>query len=74
MAVATRGGTSDCPVPAGLERYLGGVDYPVSKEALLEHAEQEGAPEDVRQTLEALEPADFDSPAAVSKAVSDLSR
>lgn len=72
--MATRDGGSECPSPAGLQDYLGGVDYPVSKEALVDHAERDGAPEDVRQTLEALDPADFDSPAAVRKAVEDLSR
>lgn len=60
--------------PTELQKYLRGVDYPASKETLVERAQEEGAPEPVRQTLEALPPQDFDSPAAVSKAVGELSR
>lgn len=66
--------SSDSPTPADLPQYLGGVDYPASRDELIEHAERSGAPEDVRETLEALEQQDFDSPAAVAEAVAQLSR
>ena len=54
--------------PVQLQKYLGGIDYPVSKDDLLRHAEQNGADEEVRQTLQDL-PADrFNSPNDVSEA------
>ena len=66
--------SSDAPTPPDLSAYLDGVTYPVSREDLVEHAERSGAPEDVRETLEALEQVEFESPAAVTKAVGELSR
>jgi hypothetical protein len=53
---------SDNPNPIELQRYLKGVDYPASRQDLIQWAEQEGAPEDLRSTLERLDADRFDSP------------
>lgn len=69
-----RGESSECPTPPDLRRYLHAVEFPVGRDELLEHVESAGAPEDVRQALEALEPQDFESVEAVQRAVEALSR
>lgn len=56
--------------PIEVQKYLGGVSYPASKDDLVRCAEQHDAPEDLRETLAGLPADQFDSPAAVSKAVS----
>ena len=58
--------------PIQLEKYLKGVDYPVSKADLLKQAEKNGADEQARSTLEQLPDQSFDSPTDVSKAVGAL--
>lgn len=69
-----RGPTSACPTPPELGRFLQGVEFPVGRDELLAHVQAEGAPVDVRQTLEALELQDFESREALQKAVDALSR
>ena len=58
------------PTPIELQKYLGGVDYPVSKDDLVSTARDNGAPDDVVSALESSNEDSFDSPTAVSKAVS----
>ncbi|MDX2376741.1 DUF2795 domain-containing protein [Microbacterium sp. LRZ72] len=58
------------PTPIELQKYLGGVDYPVSRDDLLTTARDNGAPDDMLQALEQSGQDSFDSPTAVSSAVS----
>jgi hypothetical protein len=54
--------------PIQLQKFLGGVDYPVDKNKLIEHARGKGADEETVRTLQGL-PADrFNSPNDVSEA------
>lgn len=53
--------------PAQVQKYLGGLDYPVSKQQLVEKARQEGASEEVMRLLEQLPDQEYGSPVAVSK-------
>ncbi len=69
-----RGATSACPTPPELGVYLNGVEFPVGRDELISHVQDAGAPQDVRQTLEALEPGDFESKDALERAVAGLSR
>jgi hypothetical protein len=39
--------------PIQLQKYLGGVDYPTDKQTLVKTAKDQGADDDVIQTLEA---------------------
>ena len=55
--------------PIQLQKYLKGMDYPARKADLLKRAEQNGADDQVRSTLEQLPDQQFDSAANVSKAI-----
>jgi hypothetical protein len=60
--------------PIQIEKYLKGVDYPADKNELIKKAQQNGADENVRDTLNQLPNQKFDSPADVSKAVGAINR
>jgi hypothetical protein len=55
--------------PVEVERYLKGVDYPASKQGLIECAEQNGAPERVIRLLDQLQEREYNSPVEVSEEV-----
>jgi Protein of unknown function (DUF2795) len=57
--------------PIDLQKALGGMEYPAGKDAIVEHAKAHGGGEDVVSALEGLGDGEFDTPAAVSKAVFD---
>jgi hypothetical protein len=54
--------------PIQLQKYLGGVDYPTDKQTLVKTAKDQGADEDVIQTLESLPFDRYNSPNDVSEA------
>jgi hypothetical protein len=56
------------PNPIQLQKYLGGVDYPISKQDLVQHARDKGADDEVIRTLERLPLDEFNSPNDVSEA------
>ena len=60
--------------PAQVEKFLKGMDYPVSKTDLIKHAQQQGADENIRAALQRLPDQTFHSPVDVSKAVGELDR
>ena len=60
--------------PIQIEKFLKGIDYPARKADLIKRAEQNGADEQVRATLQLLPEQQFDSPADVSKAVGAIDR
>jgi Protein of unknown function (DUF2795) len=60
--------------PIQLEKFLKGVDYPARNADLIKKAEQNGADENVRSTLEQLPDQQFQTPADVSQAVGALNR
>jgi hypothetical protein len=64
---------AETPNPIQIQKFLGGVDYPASREALLSKAKDSGADSNVIQALEAIPDREYDSPTAVSSAVSDKS-
>jgi hypothetical protein len=54
--------------PIQMQKFLGGVDYPASKEDLLMRARENGAPQDVLDELETLpEDETFETPADVNE-------
>ena len=57
--------------PVHVQKFLGGLDYPVSKEDLMKRAEQEGADQEVRSILEQLPDQNHEIPADVSKAIGE---
>ncbi|HLI06815.1 MAG TPA: DUF2795 domain-containing protein [Ktedonobacteraceae bacterium] len=60
--------------PIQIEKFLKGADYPASKEDLIRLAQQNGADERVRVTLQRLPDKQYGSPADVSKAVGAINR
>lgn len=58
--------------PIQLQKHLKGMDYPASKQDLIKHAEQQGADDNVRSTLEQLPDEQYETPADVSKAVGEI--
>lgn len=56
--------------PIELQKHLGGVDYPASRDDLVAAAEKNGAGDDVLDALKGLPERDFDAPTDVTQAVS----
>jgi hypothetical protein len=54
------------PNPIQMQKFLAGMDYPASKDALVEHARKKGADEEVLRKLEAMPDRTYDGPNAVS--------
>lgn len=59
------------PNPIQVQKFLSGIEYPASKDDIVTTAEKEGADSDVLDALKQLPDQEYDSPTAVSKAVSD---
>jgi hypothetical protein len=55
--------------PIQLQKFLGGIDYPADKRALVERARANGADDKVLKTLEDLRADRFNSPNDVSEAL-----
>jgi len=60
---------ADAPNPIQIQRFLGGMDYPVSKDTILQTAKKEGADENVLDALGRIPDGEYDAPTAISKAV-----
>lgn len=60
------------PNPIQVQKFLGGLDYPVDKSQILDRARSEGADENVMQALESIPDREYDSPVSVSKEVGKL--
>ncbi|GHF64832.1 hypothetical protein GCM10010218_52860 [Streptomyces mashuensis] len=54
--------------PIELQKCLKGMEYPASKDNLVQHAKSHGAKKDTLDALSAMPKKDYDSPAAVTKA------
>jgi hypothetical protein len=65
---------NDTPNPIQIQKFLGGVDYPANRDTLVATAKKSGADADVIQALESLPEKEYESPASVSKAVSDATK
>lgn len=58
--------------PVQIQKFLKGVDYPASKQDLIEHAKEQGADENVFSTLEQMPDEQYETPADVSKAIGNI--
>lgn len=56
--------------PVQLQKFLKGVDYPASKDTLLENAKKMGADDNVCDAIEHLPDEQYDAPIDVSQALS----
>jgi hypothetical protein len=53
--------------PIQVEKFLKGMDYPVSKQDIIQKAEEEGADDNVIETLNKLPERQYNSPVSISK-------
>jgi hypothetical protein len=55
--------------PIDIQKALSGMDYPASKQQIVQHAENNGADGEVLEALRKIEDREYDGPSGVSKAV-----
>ncbi len=55
--------------PVQVQKFLGGIDYPVNKSDLVHYAVEHGADDNVRAVLQQLPNQTFNSPNDVSEAI-----
>ncbi|NWF58430.1 MAG: DUF2795 domain-containing protein [Fischerella sp.] len=58
--------------PIQLQKHLKGVDYPASKQELIQRAQQQGADENAISVLQQLPDQEYKTPTDVSEAVSSI--
>ncbi|WNZ26048.1 DUF2795 domain-containing protein [Leptolyngbya sp. NK1-12] len=58
--------------PIELQKYLKGMNYPASKDDLIDHAEEQGADDDILDLLEQLPDEEYETPTDVNQAVGEL--
>lgn len=58
--------------PVQVQKFLGGVDYPATRDDLVNYAKQKGADSNVLQTIQSLPYDNFDTPADVSEAIGEM--
>jgi hypothetical protein len=58
--------------PIQVQKFLGGMDYPASKDEIVDHAKSKGADENVMDVLEQLPDDEYQTPADVSKAIGKI--
>jgi hypothetical protein len=56
--------------PIEVQKYLSGMDYPATKDQIVQHAREHDAPEEVMDLLEKMPEQEYDGPNRVSQAVS----
>ena len=61
---------ADAANPIQIQKFLGGIDYPASKETLISRAKESGADSNVLDALQNIPDKEYDSPTDVSSAVS----
>ncbi|HJV24689.1 MAG TPA: DUF2795 domain-containing protein [Aromatoleum sp.] len=60
------------PNPVQIQKFPGGLDYPVEKEEILEKARSEGADDLVMEALESIPDRSYESPVSISHEVGKL--
>jgi hypothetical protein len=58
--------------PVQVQKFLGGLDYPCTREQILQKARSEGADQNVMRALEQLPERRFESPVSISKEIGNL--
>jgi hypothetical protein len=61
---------AETPNPIQVQKFLGGLDYPASKDTIVQTAKKHGADKDVLDALEGIPDREYDAPPAISKAIS----
>jgi hypothetical protein len=55
--------------PIDIQKALGGMDYPASKEEIIKHAQENGGSDEVVQALQGIEDREYEGPSGVSESV-----
>jgi hypothetical protein len=55
--------------PIDIQKALGGVDYPASKEDIVKHAQDNGGSDEVIEALKGIDDREYDGPSGVSESV-----
>lgn len=59
--------------PVEIQKHLKGVDYPASKQELIQHAQKQGADQDLLSILEQLpENKEYETPTDLNKAIGNI--
>jgi len=58
--------------PIELQKHLKGVNYPASKQDVIDKAKENGADQELQSALENLSDEQFETPADVNKAIGEL--
>ncbi|MBE9201479.1 MULTISPECIES: DUF2795 domain-containing protein [unclassified Nodularia (in: cyanobacteria)] len=59
--------------PVEIQKHLKGVDYPASKQELIQHAQKQGADQDLLSILEQLpENQEYETPTDLNKAIGNI--
>jgi hypothetical protein len=61
---------ADMPNPIEVQKHLGGMDYPVSKDTILETAKKSGADQNILDALGNIPDREYDGPNAISHELS----
>jgi hypothetical protein len=62
---------ADQPSPIELQKHLKGMDYPASKDAIVDHAKSHDAPKEIMDRLQTIADRQYDGPNAVVKEFSN---
>ena len=57
--------------PIQAQKFLGGINYPAGKDEIVQHAEGQGADEDILSVLRQIPDRQYDGPNAVSHEISE---
>lgn len=57
------------PNPIEVQKFLGGIDYPASKDEIVRRAQDAGAGDDVLDALGKIDDREYEGPTAVSEAI-----
>ncbi|NLG50751.1 MAG: DUF2795 domain-containing protein [Chloroflexi bacterium] len=57
---------------ADVQQFLAGIDYPKSKQELVDYARSQGAPDKVIDLMQQMEDMEFRNPTDVSKSIGKL--
>jgi Protein of unknown function (DUF2795) len=57
------------PSPIDIQKALSGMDYPATKDQIVQHAEQHGADKEILDALRQIDDREYEGPSGVSSAV-----
>jgi hypothetical protein len=55
--------------PIDIQKALGGMDYPATKDQIIQHAQQQGGDKEVIEALKKIPDREYEGPSGVSSAV-----